>query len=241
MATAGQIPETFKQAVTQIWSSPLPSFPLPGKETELDWPGQFSMRIDSEGAKIPINLIDADTWRGSSTEIRDNVRTQLEGFIKGLLEDEDFKDRFPDLEPTDVLDAIQDWIDPDNNRQGGGEEVQDYDRWDPPFRPRNNRIPTLTELHMVRGMNDDLYAALSKNLSVVNLSTQVNANSLSLERIQSMHPPLTTEDLSAIAKHRQENPFSSLKDLETFINTSPEVRNGRGFVIPEWLKDSKAG
>jgi type II secretory pathway component PulK len=240
MASSGQIPENFRSAVTQVWSSPLPPFPLPGKDNELNWPGQFSFRIDSESAKIPINMLDGDDWRGSSPEMRDNVATQLEAYIKGLQDDEDFQEEFPDLEASDVVNAIRDWIDSDSSKQGGGDEIQDYDRLEPPIRPRNNRIPTLTELHMVRGMTDRFYARLVKNLSVVNLSTQVSANSLSLERIKSLHPPLTQEDLAAIAKQRQETPFASLKELENFINTSPDVRNGRGFVMPDWLKDSKA-
>lgn len=56
----------------------------------------------------------------------------------------------------DVLAALGDWRDPDNNPSPAGAEVEYYSSLRPPALPRNGPLPTARELLMVRGMPREL-------------------------------------------------------------------------------------
>lgn len=234
---AAQPGMTLPNTITdKIWSMPLPNLPLPGME--VSWPGEMMSRIDSEGSKIPINLLDGNKSRGSGTTQVENVRKQIENVVKGLSEDETFDKQYRGLAAKDLIDPLQDWIDADSEKLGGGDESSEYSRFDPPYMPRNDRISTLGELHMIQGWTDDLIEKVGRNFSVFNSSLDVNPNYMSLDRIRSLCPQLVSEELQVIQKKRLETPFGTLADLQNFITTSPDIKNGRNCNFGE-LKDSK--
>ena len=225
------------EMIDKIWGMTLPDFPL--SNSKIEWPGTISSRIESEGSKIPINLLDGNIHRGSSPEIAKQIHGQIANLIQGQLAIEEFDKDYRGLLAKDLIDPLTDWIDADSNKVEGGDEDQDYDRLDPPYHPRNDRMPTLSELAMVHGWTDDLIKRIGKQFSVLNTSVTINPNYISMERIRSIEPTLTKEDLSVIARRRLEKPFTNLKDLETFINTDPGIKNGRNFHFdPETMKDS---
>jgi general secretion pathway protein K len=223
--------------IDKIWNVPMPSFPLDG--TKSTWPGQMMGSVSSEGSKIPINLLDGSEHRGSSVEIAESVKKQITSLIEGLLETEEFDEKYRGLEPKDLLNPLVDWIDANKDRVEGGDEDREYDRLDPPYRSRNDRMPSLSELHLVQGWTDDLIRRIAPNFSVLNIDTKVNPNYVSLSRIKTWGPSLTEAELAAIDQHRRLTPFGSMTDLENFVRSDPEIRGGDNFTIPEELKDSK--
>jgi type II secretory pathway component PulK len=222
--------------VNMVWSFQMPNFPLSQKTSS--WPGSMYLRIASEGSKIPINLLDGNVHRYSSKEKADTVRKQIEVLIDSTKKDEEFEEVYPDLVSADLIDPLVDRVDEDSSKQSGGDESSDYDSSESSYSPRNDRIPTLSELVMIYNWNDDLVARLGPHFSVLNLSTEVNANYIPLERIKAMQPSLTREELMVIEKRRREQPFKSLQDLQDFVRSSPDIRNGQDFDIGD-LKDSK--
>ena len=232
---AGGIPGLNNQTLEGIWSFPLPNLPLAGMDVK-DWPGEFSSSIQAEGSKIPINMLDGVTTRGSSEEMAKSIRSQLEGLINGMLEDEEFDALYRGLKSEDLINPLEDWIDADSDSKSGGDEGRYYERLNPPYQPRNDRMTTLTELHMLENWTDDLVRRISPFLTVLNNSGKVNPNYISLERLKIFEPKLTPEELGLIQKKRMEAPFSSLDDLKNFIRTDPEIRNGKNFTFPEKLE-----
>lgn len=213
--------------LNQAWSIPLPQMPF-ATMTDVVWPGVISSNIESEGSKIPINYIDGNLNRESSPELQKAITDQITSLIRGKLEDETFADRYRELNIAELIANLQDWIDADTNKQSGGQEADDYERLD--YKPRDGRIPVLSEIHMIRGWNEELYNIIAKpHFSVINSSTAIDPNHISMERLRAMHPELSNEDLAAIEKRRFEQPFTSVAELVNFISTSPEVRGGRGF------------
>lgn len=224
------IPNT---TIDQIWSSPLPPFPLPG--SKIDWPGLIQSQIESESSKIPINLLDGevhrqanDTDAGKAKVIAEDVKKQVEEFILGLKENEEFDEKYPDLEVKDLVEPLIDWIDTDVNKLGGGDENRDYEKYDPPYGPRNSRIPTLSEIHMIQGWTDDLYNRIVPSFTVYGDSMEINPNYISLDRLRAIDRTLEDSDLMVIQRRRLEEPFKDLAELENFIKTSPEIRGGKG-------------
>lgn len=233
-AGAGAAPAA--QIVDKIWSMPLPNLPLPGME--VNWPGETMGRIESEGSKIPINLLDGNKHRGSGKTQVEDVRKQIEALIRGLLEDENFDKQYRGLEPKDLIDPLQDWVDADSDKIGGGDENTDYERLKPPYTSRNDRLPTLSELHMVRGWTDDLIQRMGSSFSVLNTTLEVNANYISRDRLRALCPKLTNEELAFIERRRFETPFGSMSDLAGLISNSPDIPNGRNCKLGD-LKDKK--
>lgn len=240
--TAKNIDALAKQGnlLDKIWNFPLPTFPLPGQVygTDHNLPGEMSAIIRSEGSLIPINLLDGNIHRNSSEEIADQVKKNFRQLVQSYFEDETFSEKYRDLRAEDLLNSLVDWIDEDNKGSDGGEELRDYESLDPPYEPRNNRIPVISELHMLKGWTDDLYNRIAPELSVIKTRLELNPNYLSLERIKSFHPKLTKEDLQVIEERRREEPFTSLDQLEKFIQSSQDIRNGLGFEFPEGIKST---
>ena len=238
LAESKQLPINLPpQLVDQIWSFAMPVFPLP--TVKADWPGTMLSFIQSEGSKLPINLLDGNIHRGSSAEMATSVRAEIETIIKSMFEDEEFYKTYRDLEAKDLLDPLVDWIDSDTNKvDSRGDEDADYDRLESPYFPRNGRIPALSELGMISGWTYDLTRRLKSNFSVINTSDKVNPNFIPIERIRAYGPELSNEDLKVIQKRRLDVPFANLKELQDFINSDPNIKNGRGFNFPSALKDS---
>jgi type II secretory pathway component PulK len=219
------------QMLNQIWSTPLPEMPF-ASMVEVVWPGTISSNTVSEGSKIPINLLDGDVNRESSEEISKQIFADIQALIRGKLEDDSFGDKYRDLNVEELVHNLKDWIDTDDVKFDGSDEASDYSRLD--YRPRNSRIPVLSEIHMIRGWNEELYDKIARpHFSVINTSSAIDPNFISLERLRAIHPDLTTEDLAAIEKRRFEAPFSSLAELTNFITSSGEVKNGRNFSFGE--------
>jgi hypothetical protein len=226
----------------QIWSFPLPSFPFPGQVYGKDHrlPGEISSLVQSEGSLIPINLLDGNRHRKSSKKIAEQVLEELKQLFTSAMEhDEAFEKAYRGMRFEDLFMPLVDWIDKDGDRrEGGGDETADYERLDPPYEPRNDRIPAISELHMVHNWNDDLVKRFGREFSVIKSEVSLNPNYISLTRLKSFHPDLSKEDLDAIEARRKEQPFKSLQELATFIQSSPDVRNGQGFSFPKDLKSS---
>ncbi len=210
--------------INQIWSLALPPLPLPGMK--VSWPGTSTAIIRSEGSKIPINMLDANKHRRSNDEKAKSVKEQITNLIKGLSEDEEFDKLYRGLLPEELVNPLKDWIDADANKEGGGDENNDYERFDPPYTPRNNRIPALSELHMIKGWTDDLIQRIAGNFSIFNSDTEVSPNFISLTRLKAVCPDLSLEDLATIQKKRFESPFGTLDELFTFITSSPDIKTG---------------
>jgi general secretion pathway protein K len=222
------------QLIDLIWSQPVPPLPLPGGKSK--WPGEFSAKIESESSKIAINLLDGNKNRYSNDAKAKEVANQITRLIEGLLENEEFDALYRGLEPKDLVHPLIDWVDTNEDQVEGGDEARDYERLDPPYRPRNDRMPSISELHLVRGWTDDLVNRLAGNFTVIGTDTKVNPNYVSLLRIQSWGPKLSQEDLGIIDLRRRLQPFQSLAEMESFIQTDAEIKNGRDFQLPDDLK-----
>jgi len=221
------------QMIDQIWSFPLPSFPLTGQVYGEDHklPGEMNAIIRSEGSKIPINLLDGNIHRNSSEEIATQVSDEIKQMIESAQEhDDSFNSLYSSLRPEDLINPLLDWIDENTDKVEGGDELGDYDRYKPPYEPRNSRMPVITELRMVAGWNDDLYNRFASEFSVYKNSITLNPNYISLKRLKSFHPDLDGEDLKKFEEKRREEPFGSLKEMTEWINA--ELPTGRGFELP---------
>lgn len=224
--------------IDRIWGAPMPPFPL--DKVKAKWPGELQGSIQSEGSKIPINLLDGNAHRFSSATHAEEIKKQITGLIEGLLETEEFDEKYRGLDPKDLINPLTDWLDDNSEKIGGGDEDREYDRLDPPYKNRNDRLPSLSELHLIQGWTDDLYNRLVPNFSTLNRYTTINPNYVPLSRIRTWAPDLTEEELALIDKRRRLQPFADMDALITFIQTDPDIKGGKNIEVPDEIKKNSS-
>jgi general secretion pathway protein K len=114
----------------------------------------------------------------------------------------------------DIVPAIVDWLDQDSIDSPGGAEADYYLGLIPPYEPRNGAMPTLGDLHLVRGIDDVTFMKL-RNFLTVAPTPLVNANTASPEVLACLEPEMTEDPriVQAILKAREIRPFTNLTDV----------------------------
>jgi general secretion pathway protein K len=133
--------ETKFDSLQEYWADPLTFSPASQFEE-----GRFEVRIKDHSGRIHINKL-VDT----KGKVNKNQRELLERFFNS----EEF-----DLEPEDVgdiLDAMTDWIDPDNEVTKFGAEDSYYQSLEKPYACKNGPMEFLDELLLVKGITRELF------------------------------------------------------------------------------------
>jgi len=116
----------------QFWSQACKFPPIP-MELDQGLTGEIRGIITDEGGKIPLNLL-VDPIKGPPDDVNKNLEAVLKRLFKNLGVDEN------------LVEAIEDWIDPDSiPRTYGAEGSTEY-------APKNGPMTTVTELRMVSKM-----------------------------------------------------------------------------------------
>ena len=175
----------------------------------------FMTQISSEGGKIDINDV------GSPSEgLRKSARQQLTQLIKNRLDqDDDWARNSRGLQPDEIVNDIQDWVDSDAESLNGGAEEGRYPDFNSTFIPPNQAFKTLEELHMVRGITDELFAAIAPNVTVYGLKG-INVNYAEKGVLRSIDPQITDEIADDILKRRGDpliGPFKDENDYTGFL------------------------
>ena len=189
--------------LTELWATPLPPYPL-GDGTVAAW-------IQDEGGKINVNAL------VSPSGTKPSVPLQIEQ-LKRLF-------RLKGLDPAPV-DAIVDWLDRDDIEESSGAESAYYERLDRPYRCRNGRMDTLAELHLVKGITDEVYRAINPYLTVYTAADRINVNTADPLVLQTLPAqdrdtvafPLGAEQVEKIVAAR---PFASQSTLSGDLSKVP--------------------
>ena len=171
----------------EMWASPFPPLPVGG--------GTASVTIVDETRKLNINqLINANNGSPNAT---------FAATLARLFE-------LINVNP-EIVPALIDWIDPDSSLTQGGAESDYYLGLMPPYEPRNGPIPTIADLKMVRGVDDQTFIRLAQFLTAAP-DTKVNINTAPPEVLMALMPQLANQPqmLQAILGSR---PYHSSSDF----------------------------
>lgn len=114
-----------------------------------------------------------------------------------------------EIEAGNLIDAIRDWLDADENVRDHGAEEGHYLALAQPYTPRNGPIQSLEELLLVRGMTDDIfygnedYPGIIEYLTDYGADGTININSASAQVLQAMAPGLDEEMVQDFIAFRQ--------------------------------------
>lgn len=113
--------------------------------------GELRVRISSETGKVDIN---------TSSE------TQLSVLLSAFVKDE--------WQQQQLLNAILDWRDADEDTRTQGAEKRQYQRAGLSYGPSNAAFQNVEELQLVLGMNESIYTALQPFITVYSGQSEVN-------------------------------------------------------------------
>jgi general secretion pathway protein K len=120
----------------------------------------LEVTIIDEDSKINVNLAN-DEGRGG---MRNRMIQQLTSLMAPIEYDPLFKRESKDgqfFEREDLICELLDWADPDEDLcdMSGSEDPSVYQTLDPPYERKNAPFDSLEELHLVRGIDDDIWSA----------------------------------------------------------------------------------
>jgi general secretion pathway protein K len=107
--------------------------------------GSFRVPIEDEAGKIQINrLVTGNAFN-----------EDIKGLLIRLLSQPEFN--LEEKKMLEILDAIKDWIDKDDEVTGSGAEKAYYSTLEKPYTAKNGPLDCLDELLMIKGMTKSLY------------------------------------------------------------------------------------
>lgn len=161
------------------------------KELSLEY-GSFEFRVMAESGKLNVNCL-AQQGKANETDTPAGITAEtLEALMSPTLYDPYFEEEKVDGQyyaRTDIVRAMADYIDDDRNRfdiiklrSGSAAENDRYGELADPYYPRNARLDSVDELHLVAGIDDDWMAAFGSELTVYG-GCKVNVNFASAEQL----------------------------------------------------------
>jgi len=195
--------------------------------------GSFSHQISGMDNKININIIAKD--ENNIIKFTELMRNH---YNNRIINDEVFALRNPIEDYLELINNIIDWIDTDDVSRNGGSEDTYYRNSN--YKPRNNAIPVLNELHLIEGMNDELFNFIEPLITVYS-SNSLNVNKMTPAFWKIIENRLTDEDIELISKKiNEEGGFTSYSELSNWIqdNTIIEATEFNSLKIPLTFKDT---
>jgi general secretion pathway protein K len=191
-------------SLDELWATPYPPYPVGD--------GTVALAIQDEGGKLNINALVSNNNGKVPTD--DYVRQELRALftLKGV--------------DPDVVDAIADWLDWDDIPEARGAEGAYYQGLDRPYGCKNYWMETLAELHLVKGVTDEVYHTISPYLTVypikpsgpykinVNTADPIVLQALKVRRIANApyDPAFSAEEVDRIVGAR---PFKTMLEFAT--------------------------
>jgi general secretion pathway protein K len=159
--------------------------------------GSFGVAIEDEGGKIAVNLLVSGN----------DYNPQIRDFLLRLLTGRDFG-----MEPRraqDLIDAIKDWIDADNEVTGAGAEGGYYAGLPRSYAVKNAPLDCIEELLMIKGVTRDLFYGTGKSPGLVQCLTvfgdgKININTAPKPVLAALAADMTAESVEDLDRYRRQ-------------------------------------
>ena len=159
--------------------------------------GRFELNIEDQSGKIPINkLVDGNKYNGKLKDL-------LTRFL--LLPEFDMDEQ----QVRDIVDAIKDWIDEDDEPTGFGAENIYYEGLEEPYACKNAPLDCIDEILMVKGIAGDLYYGTDEKPGIAKYLTvygegKININTAPKPVLTVLADGITDEMVSNMDEYRRD-------------------------------------
>ncbi len=205
-------------------------------ERNFNFDGEFNVEISDETSKFNLNLF-RDRFKKAALKYQ----------LLSLLNQPEYKTFFESerendtvIPPEEVVAAIEDWVDYNEERSGltGGSEDERYAFLKHKYLNKNNRFSSFSELYMVYGIDDDFMSMFKDSITIyggeeININTceQVILRALIYGLVKEI-PPSYLEAYSLdmnnlinqIVEYRSLKPFANAEEFFSLLNTVEGIR-----------------
>ncbi len=163
--------------------------------------GHFTGRIIDENAKFnPNGLVDPYGM------VNAKKKNQFERLLSLLGHD------------PDLIDALLDWLDPDDQKRPLGAEGEYYRAQKTPHASKNGALDSLEEMLLIKGMEPSIFWGTEERPGLYQYLTvhsdgRININTASLPVLMSLSPAVDQTMAQAVVDLRQEKPFRRTDEL----------------------------
>jgi len=153
----------------------------------------FRLNVEDESGRIPINKI------VEAVEYRDLLRRFL-SLPEFNLDEQQVRD---------IVDAVKDWIDPDDEITGFGAENMYYGGLENPYACKNAPLDCIEELLMIRGITEELYYGAGETPGIAKYLTPHGTESININTapnliLKALSDDITGEMVSDMDEFRRE-------------------------------------
>jgi general secretion pathway protein K len=187
----------------------------------------FHVTIQDLERKIPINRLVDD--QGMVVPAQKELLTRFLNLDEFNLESD---------QVDDIVDAIIDWLDPDDNTTGfGGAENSYYQSLETPYSCRNGPMESIEELLLVKGITKDLYEGADGMPGIANYLTiygdgMININTAPLLVLKALSDDITDEVFEDLDNFRKDqNNEDDLKNISWIQNVAGSITFVAGTTI----------
>lgn len=173
----------------ELWAQPIEPPPFEGVE--------LTIQIEDLQSRLNINGIVTADGQDSAVDL-----TRFQRLLEQQQADQT------------LLTAILDWLDGDVDvRFPSGAEDDYYTRLDPPYRPANQPMASISELRLVRDVDEELYRALVPFVTALPESTPVNVNTASADVLRTIADGLTAAEAEALVDAIPDEGYGSVEEF----------------------------
>jgi general secretion pathway protein K len=185
--------------------------------------GSFNLSIEDEGGRIPVNRLVAGN--GYNAPIREMLLRLLTGPSFRLSRDQ----------AGEVVDALKDWIDADDEVTGAGAEGRYYAGLDRPYAAKNAPLDCIEELLMVRGVTRELFYGTGETSGLATCLTvfgdgKININTAPKPVLRALSAEMTEDAVKRLDDYRRDEK-NDLADPAWYNR----IRGATGLNIPAGL------
>jgi len=174
--------------------------------------GYFRVRIEDEKGKIPLNKL----VTGST------VNADIKEVLLRLLREPEFG--LKERQASEIVDAIIDWVDDNEEITGLGAESSYYASKAPPYAAKNEALDCIEELLMVKGITNDLFAGTKEKPPLRQFVTIYGTGAISINTapkmvLRSLSPDISVELADKMDEFRK-NKSNNLSSADWYKNVS---------------------
>ncbi|MEK2690619.1 type II secretion system minor pseudopilin [Bdellovibrio sp. GT3] len=234
--------------LNMIWQFPFAwPMPIPDELTAIDkdnfkklvkdssMDASYITTIEDEGSKIDIN----DLVSPSETLRKITKQQIVNVFLQKMKEDEKWARENSNTNFESVVNNIADFMSDKSQSANGGDKRATYSSMNSEFQsdyfPPNRSFRTISELHFVPGLTDELYEILEPRITIYGMKG-INPNIATKDVLKSLDPGMTDEAVTEIIKRRddqnQGGPFKDADDFWNFVTTKNVRLEGKPEDVP---------
>jgi general secretion pathway protein K len=116
-----------------------------------------------------------------------------------------------------LMYSLHYWISAYQGGQGQDEELSYYLKQRPPYLPANQFMQNVSELRLVRGINQKVYQQLLPCVTALPEITAINLNTAVKPLLQSLGKGLNESQINELLAARGENGIEDIKDITPFL------------------------